>query len=204
MTASVDGLAEARRTTIMESAERLVAIHGFDALRLRDVAQDAGVSIGLIQHYFRTRDDLLLHTMREASRRRVAEWAAAASATHDGAGRLTALLTGAISDPHRCMVWLETCAAASRHRELRADVLATQDAWRSVLRSTIAEGVDAGLLVPAIDLSDAVEVLVSLIDGIMLATAAEGAEATHRADRTRILLETADRLLQRPNPRSSP
>ena len=50
MASSAD-LVEERRAAIMAAAEQLLAVHGFDAMRLRDVAQQAGVSIGLIQHY---------------------------------------------------------------------------------------------------------------------------------------------------------
>src|SRR4051794_37582157 len=71
---SRDDLIEERRAAIISAAEKLLAVHGFDALRLRDVSKEAGVSIGLIQHYFTTRDELLYETMRVASERRAEQW----------------------------------------------------------------------------------------------------------------------------------
>ena len=39
---------------------RVVVDRGLDAVSIRTVAQEAGVSIGAVQHYFATKDDLLL------------------------------------------------------------------------------------------------------------------------------------------------
>lgn len=50
-----DALAGQRRGEVLDAAEPLLAAHGYDALRLRDVSRAAGVSIGLIQHYLRGR-----------------------------------------------------------------------------------------------------------------------------------------------------
>lgn len=192
---SRDDLAEERRVAIMAAAEQLLAVHGFDAMRLRDVAQQAGVSIGLIQHYFTTRDDLLFETMRTASRRRAEQWVGLASGATSAGARITALLEGAISDPQRCVIWLETCAASSRHPELRRDVQLTQDAWRETIRSAIDEGLAAGEFAPILPTDDLVALLVSLIDGLMLATVTESADEDGQAERTRLLHQTAGRLL---------
>ena len=129
-----DDLVEERRAAIMAAAEQLLAVHGFDAMRLRDVAQQAGVSIGLIQHYFNTRDELLFETMRTASRRRAQQWVRLATGAANTGEKITGLLEGAISDPHRCVIWLETCAASTRHPELRSDVQLTQQAWREAIQ----------------------------------------------------------------------
>ena len=58
---------EPRKIQIMEATERLIAEYGFDGLRLRDVSKTAGVSIGMIQHYFETRDGLVLEGTREGT-----------------------------------------------------------------------------------------------------------------------------------------
>lgn len=192
---SRDELAEERRSAIMAAAEQLLAVHGFDAMRLRDVAQHAGVSIGLIQHYFNTRDELLFETMRMASRHRVQQWAGLAAGGASAVDKISALLEGAVNDPHRCVIWLETCAASSRHPELRRDVQLTQDTWRETIRVIVDEGLAAGEFTPIVPAEDLVALLVSLIDGLMLATVTEGADEDGQAERTRLLHQTAGRLL---------
>ena len=182
----------------MAAAEQLLAVHGFDAMRLRDVAQQAGVSIGLIQHYFNTRDELLFETMRTASRRRAQQWVRLATGAANTGEKITGLLEGAISDPHRCVIWLETCAASTRHPELRSDVQLTQQAWREAIQAAIDEGLATGEFAPVVPTDDLVLLLISLIDGLMLATVTEDNGDTSQAERTRVLRETAQRLLGMP------
>jgi AcrR family transcriptional regulator len=196
---SRDDLIEERRSAVVAAAEELIAVHGFDALRLRDVAKAAGVSIGLIQHYFTTRDELLRETMRAASMRRAAQWNQLAKGHEHANERLAALLEGSLNDRHRCVVWLETCAAATRHPDLLPDVVRTQDAWRNGMHEVIADGVASGEFTPAIPAEDIVVLLVSLIDGLMLGAATEPGDDGAQAYRIQLLREAANRLL-RPSP----
>ncbi len=48
-----------RRTAIAESVWRLTARGGIEAVTMRHVAADAGMSLGQVQHYFATKDELL-------------------------------------------------------------------------------------------------------------------------------------------------
>jgi len=45
--------------TILNAAERLCAMHGIEAVSIRDVASEAGVSIPVIYHYYKSRTNLL-------------------------------------------------------------------------------------------------------------------------------------------------
>jgi AcrR family transcriptional regulator len=47
------------RVQLLGAAAACLSERGFELTRLRDVAKRAGVSIGLLQHYFETRDGLL-------------------------------------------------------------------------------------------------------------------------------------------------
>jgi AcrR family transcriptional regulator len=48
-----------RRTAIAESVWRLTARAGIEAVTMRHVATDAGMSLGQLQHYFTSKDELL-------------------------------------------------------------------------------------------------------------------------------------------------
>lgn len=54
---------EERRRNIAEAVYRLIESNGMDAVSLRDVAKEAGVSVGGVQHYFKTKDDMLLFAL---------------------------------------------------------------------------------------------------------------------------------------------
>jgi TetR/AcrR family transcriptional regulator, transcriptional repressor of bet genes len=57
----VDPLAQ--RRSIAEAVFRLAVARGADAVSMRDVAAEAGVSLGMVQHYFRSKDEMLLFAL---------------------------------------------------------------------------------------------------------------------------------------------
>jgi len=57
---------EQQRAAIAEAVGDLLAGGGVEAVSLRSVAAAAGVSMGRVQHYYRTKDDLLLDTLRRS------------------------------------------------------------------------------------------------------------------------------------------
>ncbi|MER7734761.1 TetR family transcriptional regulator C-terminal domain-containing protein [Streptomyces erythrochromogenes] len=60
---------EQRRRQIADAVSRLISEHGLDAVTVARTAAAAGMSVGLVQHYFRTKDEMLLHTFREVAAR---------------------------------------------------------------------------------------------------------------------------------------
>lgn len=63
-----------RRTQIADALMRVAAEHGLEAVSLRHVAAEAGVSAGMVQHYFRTKDEMMTFAMdvvRDRSEARV-------------------------------------------------------------------------------------------------------------------------------------
>ncbi|MFY1692312.1 TetR/AcrR family transcriptional regulator [Plantactinospora sp. WMMB782] len=74
----------ARRRQLADALMRLAATQGLEAVSLRHVAAEAGVSTGMVQHYFRTKDEMMTFAlemvMRDAERRITAEASAAGRA----------------------------------------------------------------------------------------------------------------------------
>ncbi|MDR7275279.1 TetR/AcrR family transcriptional regulator [Catenuloplanes atrovinosus] len=63
-----------RRELIVEALMRVAASGGLEAISLRHVAAEAGVTTGMVQHYFATKDDLMrfaLHGIMERTTARV-------------------------------------------------------------------------------------------------------------------------------------
>src|SRR5690348_14257805 len=63
-----------RRSQILDAAVRVIAERGIDGARLADIAEAAGVSLGLVQHYFRHRRRLLLEVFRREEERISETW----------------------------------------------------------------------------------------------------------------------------------
>ncbi|PZG00769.1 TetR/AcrR family transcriptional regulator [Micromonospora deserti] len=65
-----------RRTLIADALMRVAARQGVEAVSLRHVAAEAGVSAGMVQHYFRTKDEMMAFAMavvRERTQVRVTD-----------------------------------------------------------------------------------------------------------------------------------
>ena len=61
---------DARRREIADALLRLAATEGLESVSLRHVAAEAGVSMGAVQHYFRSKDEMLEFALEHQSRRR--------------------------------------------------------------------------------------------------------------------------------------
>jgi AcrR family transcriptional regulator len=61
--------ANPRKAAVTEAVLRIVAERGLDQVSVREVASAAGVSIGTVQHYFPTKDEMLTAAFAEVVRR---------------------------------------------------------------------------------------------------------------------------------------
>lgn len=186
---------EPRKLQIMTVTERLIAERGFDGLRLRDVAKGAKVSIGLIQHHFDTRESLILETLSHASWRRAQEWASLGAGIEDPVERTRALLRGSIADRQRCQAWMETCSSSTRHAELLPIIARIYEGWQRSLRDAVQGGIDAGAFRPVVPLDQVLGIIMTMIDGLMVAVALQ----VYELDRTYnalLIQDIAGRLLQ--------
>jgi TetR/AcrR family transcriptional repressor of bet genes len=53
-----------RRRHIVEALLHIAGTRGLDAVSLREVAQQAGVSMGAVQHYFASKEEMLQYALR--------------------------------------------------------------------------------------------------------------------------------------------
>lgn len=90
--------ARAHRARIAAAAWQLVAGRGLDVVSLRSVAAQAGISMGQVQHWFATKDDLLYaaveHSYQLIEQRLEEQVAAAAGSPREVVLALLALLVG--------------------------------------------------------------------------------------------------------------
>lgn len=59
-----------RRVQIAEALQRLTSRAGLEGVSLRQVAAEAGMSMGSVQHYFKTKDEMLLFALEHRHRLR--------------------------------------------------------------------------------------------------------------------------------------
>jgi AcrR family transcriptional regulator len=79
------------RQTILDAAQRLFVVHGYEGLSLRQVAEQIGYTPTTIYLYFEDKDDLLFAVVDQAYDRFTADLQTAYHATSDPRERLRAL-----------------------------------------------------------------------------------------------------------------
>jgi AcrR family transcriptional regulator len=159
---------ETRREQILAGAARAIARNGFDHVRLRDVAAEAGVSVGMLQHYFATREQLGREAFAYVCRARATRFAEAAVGATTSWDRIELYLRHALdwSDvSDRARTWLDLASAASRDPLLREQAALSFEIWREPLETAITDGVSNGEFAPVVPPRAAVDALLALIDG---------------------------------------
>ena len=171
-----DITAEERRRDVLRAAVHCLAASGYEAVRLRDIAKQAGVSTGLLQHHFDTREELLEQAFQQASTDLLDKWNALAGREDPPWGRIVALVeqVSKHEDVRRhCVTWIEFAAASARHDSLRRSFADIYAAWQQLLRAAVVDGVDAGDFAPVLPVDEIVSIVLAHIDGCELALAAD-------------------------------
>jgi TetR/AcrR family transcriptional regulator, transcriptional repressor of bet genes len=172
-----------RRREIAHAVWTVMATRGLDAVSLREVAGEAGVSMGRVQHYFPTKDAMILHAceaMAAAAYEQVVGTRTAGdsdglSGTSTGATPQqivrSILLTGIpFDDAHRmgASVWFAFLTKAAVWPELAEVVRRQLDGARVFLTSVLRDAQAAGLLRGGVDPAAEAVALLALADGVVL------------------------------------
>lgn len=131
------GMEPIRREQICRAAAAVIAREGFAGTTLRKVAEEAGVSTGMLNHYFSNRQDLLTQTLVFVSERTQGLSREAMEDIPPGWDRLKALLDaslpGEVSLNEGWRVWINAYGEAVHLPELRHTIEARLQAWYPVL-----------------------------------------------------------------------
>ena len=145
-------------------------------MRLKDIAVEAGVTTGALQHYWENRESLLEEAFEQVSVDFLLDrWAAVTKDVPDPWDRIVALVEAGLS-PRRAPPLLpvdRVCLSSRASRLLRSSFAAIYDAWRRLLTSAIDDGVANGQFAPALPVGELVTVLLTHMDGCGLALAAD-------------------------------
>lgn len=173
-----------RKWAILAVALTLVTEKGADAVRLRDVAQQARVSVGTLQHYFDSRDELIREAFDQHARDVVDAIGQAGDPVAEPWARLASVLSAVVMRPdfsQRSALWIEFAAASQHDAQLRALMDSAYEAWRGLLGDIVRSGIEAGVFRPSLPPESVVTCLLALIDGLELAVAIEVHGATPAA-----------------------
>lgn len=160
-----------KQENLIRSTYHLIGSKGMHRITLQDVADRAGVSKAAVVYYFRTKENLVLSTMRWVLARvagRIREATAQVGSPED---RVRAMIDAIFIDPARNRNFylayfdlIEYSARADSFKELSGT-------FRSVINSMYAEVVKLGVMRGTFqvrDVEEAAMVVRALIDGLFL------------------------------------
>lgn len=168
---------ELRRRQIAEAVTRLIAAHGLDGVTVAKTAAEAGASVGMVQHYFATKDDMLRYAYTQVTAQamaRVEERAIELDKRHHSSIRrvVTEGLAERLPlDDSRRTEWRVSFTFAARAVD-RPDLAAVRNTTEAAIRARLAEaignGKECGEVPPDTDENARAAGLLALVDGLGL------------------------------------
>ncbi|MBE1573174.1 TetR/AcrR family transcriptional regulator [Amycolatopsis roodepoortensis] len=172
---------DARRLEIAEAVFRVIQRDGLAQASLRSVAEEAGLAIGSVRHYFRGHDELIVFAMRSLGDRLEARLLGHLPDLLDPATprsrrqEITEALLGELlplTEQTRAEtdVWLAFSAAAKNRPDLAEEAVRMYEGVRALVRRVLDGANEAGGLLDGLDLAVETERLAALLDGLALST----------------------------------
>ena len=158
-------LSEIRRKELRQAAFAVLEREGIAGATLEKVAAQAGASKGIVLHYFRNKQELFEHAMREANAVLCQAVIARLRRANTPMERMDAVIEGNF-EPHLfqaplCHAWLSLCAEVPRDEKMAR----IQRVIHARMRSNLLSGL-RGLALPEAD--DIALGVTALIDGLWL------------------------------------
>jgi AcrR family transcriptional regulator len=179
-----------RRVELIAAASRLIARQGMDGLTVREVAKAAGVSTGVVSHYFSDKRQML-QLIYDVTADRVYAHTEALIAQTGGDVRacLEALLPLDAAAQRGWRVWIAFWGLAIGDGELAKDQQVRARAARALVASVVDAGVRAGRVRPVADPDGTAALVLAAIQGIAVQTVFDARQWP--AERQRAMLGAA-------------
>ncbi|MBY5868652.1 choline-binding transcriptional repressor BetI [Rhizobium leguminosarum] len=155
-----------RRKELRQAAFQVLQQEGMAGATLEKVAIHAGASKGIVLHYFRNKQELFEHAMREANLSLSEAVSARLRQATTPYERLEAVIEGNFEErffqPSICHAWLSLCAEVPREPQLARIQTVIHARMRSNLMSALVH------LLPRAECEEVALTITSLIDGLWL------------------------------------
>lgn len=162
-----------RRTLIADALLRVAAGRGLEAVSLRHVAAEAGVSAGMVQHYFRTKDEMMSFALAVVAERMETRINASVAALGESPGPrdlLRAVLVELLplDEPRRAegRVALAFLAYAAARPQVAAALREDTARMRRFLAGQVRAARDEGTVPEGTDPDRTATALLALADGL--------------------------------------
>jgi AcrR family transcriptional regulator len=154
---------------IRAAACRAFAENGVDGTRIIDIADEAGVSTGIIHYYFRHKDEVLLAALRWANEQITQTLRALPAGVGDIARMATMLELSVPSEGllrDEMLLWLEVWVRARQQPTLVSESYAISQTWHREMTDAIQRGVDVESFRPAATPEEVAHRLIAVANGL--------------------------------------
>ena len=158
-----------RRLEVTEAAWQVIIREGLDRTSMRAIAKELGSSTGVVTHYFRDKDELMLFALERVFENLLEDIKSAVK-DRQGIERLEQMLLAALPSENRSVsgwkVWVAFLGYAIGREKLIQEHQKRYDYLRQIIHQELADLQTAKLIRVDIDLTFETNALIALVDGI--------------------------------------
>ncbi|MEI2784170.1 MAG: TetR family transcriptional regulator C-terminal domain-containing protein [Candidatus Nanopelagicales bacterium] len=135
MTSQVHMTAGDRRESLIAAAVRVIRANGMLESSTRTVAKEAGVSVGLMHHYFASYDDLMAAAFERVALEDLQRARAVVTACASARERLDAVVTEfqPARDAWQFQWWMDAWSSSARHPAVREIAAKINQRWQQLI-----------------------------------------------------------------------
>jgi len=163
-----------RKTALVQAAYWAIAAEGFEGLRTRDVADEAGVNVATLHYYFPTKEQLIRGVVDYAMDRFRSTLEPDAASSDHLRSHLRAVRRLIKNEPQLGVVMGELALRSARDPAIARIMDEANGAWHRTLRAMLKKAVRAGSLRPELDSDDVAALVMATLTSMTLPTVASG------------------------------
>lgn len=156
------------RTALIDAAAEEFAEKGYEATKVSDIAERAGVTTGALYAHFDGKLDLLMATLGLVSVAEFWQQVGAAAALPWGEARVALSRSLAARPDRRALLLLDSIVLARRDEELATQLRNGMQTYIGVLKRAIDAGVEAGVIDPAMSTDDLASTFAVVTLGVLV------------------------------------
>jgi AcrR family transcriptional regulator len=160
---------EDRRQALVAAAYQEIAERGFEGLRTREVAAQAGVNVATLHYYFPSKEALIRAVLGHAMQRFRTTLAPHGSPADQLGNHFRGVRALLRAEPELRSVMGELALRATRDRTIAGIMRQTDEAWYRTLRGLLHRAAQAGHLRPELDTDDVAALVMTAFKGMTIA-----------------------------------
>jgi AcrR family transcriptional regulator len=160
-----------RRNQLTKAAYKVVGQKGYYDFTIRDIAREAGMSTGLVHYYFKNKEELLLHLLKEINKNILGSLNRSISKAEDPKEKLNIFMKQAFdlvtSEKDYSYLVIDFWSQVNKNDRMKRANIKLFKSYRDEVAAILAEGVEKGIFVK-MEVVYAATVIISMIQGLII------------------------------------